>query len=441
MINNSMIKKFEYTSWILLCIIMIDCSIFGAGRVIMIGSLSFRMIIFGLLFCCSLPLVFKNIRFLLKNIYIKILISLAIWTGVSLIIGVINNNDIEIIISDIKGLLYFTVLPGIIYILRKYEKRVLLTKIIMYSAFVLALIVIVHLLISIFFHDNIHDIAIAELEDSFSMISVISFDMPRIFMFSEMYLVAGCAFAIYYQIVDNGKQVCFKYVVITGVCLFALLVSYTRAVYLGTAVTAIVTIAITIYYYKEARVKLFKYVLLVTVLVAMLVSVFFVITGCNYFSYALSRSFSIEIEKLDENANEFNKETALSDNLREETANELAEKIKEHPFVGNGLGVGLECRNGGTSEYFFLEFWSKCGIIGLLLYLLPFFMMVRDTFKWKRCKNNLLLSGVWIAALMGFMSFSYFNPYMNAALGILFYCCAIGVNNLEHSLSEQRIKA
>ena len=47
--------------------------------------------------------------------------------------------------------------------------------------------------------------------------------------------------------------------------------------------------------------------------------------------------------------------------------------------------------------------------------------------KFKTAPDQVRLYAPWLAVLLGFVVFSYFNPYMNAALGILFYCCTIGV--------------
>ena len=52
---------------------------------------------------------------------------------------------------------------------------------------------------------------------------------------------------------------------------------------------------------------------------------------------------------------------------------------------------------------------------------------------------NKLIAGCWLAVLLGYMGFSYYNPYMNASLGILFYCCTIGVFvNLKCNITKEK---
>ena len=138
----------------------------------------------------------------------------------------------------------------------------------------------------------------------------------------------------------------------------------------------------------------------------------------------LSATKSADSKKEDSRAESM---TAKSDKVREKTLTELETYIHEAPLVGHGLGKAITCRYNGLSEYFYHELIMKTGVIGLVLYLLPVLCMLVALVDKRLGKPDRMMLGSWLAVLLGFMSFSYYNPYMNAALGILFYCCTVGV--------------
>ena len=124
---------------------------------------------------------------------------------------------------------------------------------------------------------------------------------------------------------------------------------------------------------------------------------------------------------------EYNTITAESDELRARTVEEMLSNIRQSPIIGLGLGLALKIRETGYSEYFYLDMLSKTGIVGLLLYVAPLLYMVFMLLKSRKMgKSQVDLAWALTAALLGFFVYSYFNPYMNAALGILLYCCTIG---------------
>ena len=96
-------------------------------------------------------------------------------------------------------------------------------------------------------------------------------------------------------------------------------------------------------------------------------------------------------------------------------------------MLGHGLGKAITCRHNGLTEYFYHETIVKTGVVGLLMYLLPVLCMLVAMFDKRLGKADRMLLGGWLAVLLGFMGFSYYNPYMNASLGILFYCCTVGI--------------
>jgi hypothetical protein len=160
---------------------------------------------------------------------------------------------------------------------------------------------------------------------------------------------------------------------------------------------------------------------------------FYLTVFSDYFSFAIVRTFGtfsndgddagdvgdINDEKdpddkeLEDEFEHYLDETKKSDELRTSTVSELIENIKASPIIGHGLGKGLMVRGNGEelNEYSYLDIMSKTGIIGLVLFILPAAYMVFSLLFKKSKKFN--MAKIWMSVLLGFMVFSYFNPYIS----------------------------
>ena len=124
----------------------------------------------------------------------------------------------------------------------------------------------------------------------------------------------------------------------------------------------------------------------------------------------------------------YNQETAASDALRLTTTQQLWENIRKSPIIGLGLGAEISSRPEGLNEYIYLDVWSKAGIVGLVLYFVPLLWIFLGI--WKNREEDICTRRekcVWVAVLLGFMAYSYFNPYMNGSMGVIFYCCTMAI--------------
>lgn len=116
----------------------------------------------------------------------------------------------------------------------------------------------------------------------------------------------------------------------------------------------------------------------------------------------------------------YEKNQLNSVNVRETTLTELTALIKKAPIFGNGLGASAPSRN-GPDEYFYHDILARMGIVGLLLYLVPFFYVLVFCFRKRKVLVELPLAFAVICGMCGFWAITFFNPWMNAALGIAMY--------------------
>ena len=506
----------EQAVFVLLLVLMVDCTFFGAGRTLIIGGLGFRMMVLGLLMVCSVPVILRDLPKLITNKVLWLLVAFAFWLVIQAARGIVNGNSFGILLSDLKGFAYFVAILPVVCVLNSKKRIHTLMKAMMYTSVALAVISVISTCMYKWCHDvytAIHDL---DLESSILVLScIVEGKVPRLFFKSTNYFLVGCAFSLYFY-ATGEKKGNWKYPIFTSLCLFALLMSYTRACYLAAAVAAMALLVIFLAFgSKEIRVKTWKWAGLAVVAFALVTGSLSLIMGVNYVKYGLERvsaTFSLfheavapeekvmlmapdqiggtqivslsdtewtyddwsdvdwdnvdwgsidwetidsdqvdwdkvdwdaidweSFEKVDwekvwaeeEETAEYNNVeamTALSDEVRAKTLGEMNGYISESPVLGHGLGKPITCRENGLAEYFYHDLVVKTGVIGLILYVLPVLWMAVAFIgkKTLEMEQKLLLGG-WMAVLLGFMAFSYYNPYMNASLGILFYCCILGI--------------
>lgn len=433
--------------FVLLCILMADCCIFGAGRIFTVGAFGFRMMLVGAICIIALPICIMERRVLIKNKYFLALLVFGIWQIVEAFRGIIGGNRLGLILSDIKGFMYFILMPVMLLTLVNKQRISMLMKVAMYASTVLSLFSTLLIAVYIKLPSVFNEIFEFGLERNFSGFGAITPALPRLFFHSSMYAVCGCAFAVFFYMTETEKNN-IKYIVITSLNLVGLLLTFTRSIYLGTGVAAVFLGVMYMWYSnKNGKKRLFNYTsTAIVVFLIMNIGIGFC-TRENYLDYAFQRTFGFSfVQKLEfmvENSNETTAENNSSSNDRKEyyqeltkesdqyrklTLDDLINKIKEAPLFGNGLGTTIEFRPEGYNEYIFLDIWSKSGLVGLVLYITPLVIMCNQGVKkaLKKDKDGILQIS-WMAVLLGFCAFSFFNPYMNASLGIIFYgfCMAV----------------
>ena len=447
-INDKLYRLCDKLVMILLCVLMADCAVFGAGRTLSVGPLGFRMVLLGVIMVCSVPLVIEQFPKLIKNRFLWLLAAFAGWLALETVLGILNGNSRSLLAGDIKGFAYFAAVLPALCVLNTKERIHKLMQVIMYASAVLAVVTPVLVLLYnwapgfftwLVSHDGEHNI---------TMFAAVSSKIPRLFYKSTPYFLSGCAFSVYFCLIRQEEKFRWRYAVIAGLSLFALLLSYTRSIYLAVGIAAAVLV-VALYFTMERsrRVRLAKAVGASALSCVLLIVVCSLVLRANYFGYALDRLgvnfVQGDLDSTDpsnpgpnpgpsqggnDETDRFQNDTIESDKFRAETMAELITNIKASPVWGHGLGKALEVREGLANEYIYQDIWMKTGIIGLALFFAPLALLGMETVKkFKTAPDQVRLYAPWLAVLLGFVVFSYFNPYMNAALGILFYCCTIGV--------------
>ncbi len=448
--NNKLYRICDRFVMILLCVLMADCAVLGSGRLLSVGPLGVRMLLFGVMMVASLPLILQQLPKLIKNRFLWLLAAFIGWLAIAAVLGIANKNSRSALASDIKGFAYLAAVLPALCVLNTKKRIHTLMRVIMYASVVLSVISLALVFLYNWAPNFFNWLIDHDVDHHITMFSGVSSKIPRLFYKSTPYFLCGCAFPIYFASIRQDKKYRWGYAIITGLSLFALLLSYTRSIYLAVGLAA-AFLATVLYLTAEpaARKQLAKVLGASALCCIMLIALCSTVLQANYFGYALDR-LGITFIELDSGdspgsstdptvgkpgqTDHYQNETIASDKYRAATRAELIENIKTSPIWGHGLGKTLAVRNHLANEYIYLDIWMKAGIIGLALFFAPMALLAIDTIKKiKTLPDVVRLRAPWLAVLLGFVAFSYFNPYMNAALGILFYCCTAGVSYTNHN--------
>lgn len=446
---------------ILLCAIMVDCAVLGSGRVLSIGPLGLRMLLLGLLLVATVPLAIQQFSRLVRNPFLWALAGFAVWLLLEAVLGVINKNSMSMLTDDIKGFAYFAAVIPALCVINSKERVHKLMKAVMYATAILAAAAVVLLLVYNWTPKFFNWLVGLDYRHDITMFASVTSRIPRFFFKSTPYLLCGCAFSIYFAVTESKKRHAWRYPVIVALSLFALLLSYTRSIYLAVGGAAVFFVAILWLTMDRPERKRLVKMLGSSVAACLLLTVLLSVTlRADYFGYGLDRlgvSFvnsdtavtpdptaPTDADSTDPTEptvpdidDPYLQATMESDKYRALTMAELNRNIMRSPIWGHGLGKTLEVRGGQAHEYIYQDIWMKTGIIGLLLFFAPAVLLAAELIKRvKRKASSVFDRAAWLAVLLGFMLFSYFNPYMNASLGILFYCCTIGVFCVDHTLQK-----
>lgn len=452
---------YEKLAFLFYCIVISDCTFSGFGHWFRIGNISLRMISGILALLCSMPIFLTNIKSWKKDINFLSLAGFFVMLVYSIFKGIVEENSNQLILLDLRDF-FWLILFIVSYSVCNSTKRINIILICILSGGIFQALLVNFIHFFLLFKGDLLPKVISIFDKlGLGFINDVGDRVLRIFLRSNLYL--GISFLIIFHIFVQKKGVISKFfLVFIPLILFALFMTFTRSTYFAVFI-AIVLFCILVIRHKPAIIKnvfWFLFFAVITVFVYILAIQFF--SEKNYLGFALQRTFPtiFNIELLDNITNtenfgfnllkidekvlinnefhHFTNATTISDNLRKTTKTDLFGLIKRNLIFGNGLGAAIPSREGGRNEYFFLDLLAKTGILGLLFYSLPFiilmFRVVTTSYP-----NQLLMINL-LAGLVLFFIASYFNPYLNSALGISYYSFVIGVEKLQFTKNQKKLE-
>ncbi len=450
--NKDYIGFCESMSFVFFCLFIFDCSWSGGGHFIKIGSVTPRMIflLLSLLFALA-PLIKQIKQYLMQPFNLTILIF-VVYIFICAALGYKAGNSITLINSDLKGFSYLSCIPVAILTLRNKDRISFAIKTLCIGALfqaVLSLLIYITVCLLTYLRTDVYYFLFDALLANQDYITPVLY---RMFFKSAPYMVCACAYFMYFQI--KSTKFLWKYSIATGVLMWSIFLTFTRSLYATFGITALAMITLYLIIDRYSFKKIAKHIIISTVLMFVFIGLQSVYFGVNYIDFAVKRTFGISFEdntkekedtgsrdtsiptvstvRNDEAIDKYIDDSKNSDSFRDNMVREVKESIMLSPIFGHGLGSYITYSTNGIIEYFYYDIINKMGLFGLLLYLIPIFICLTVMFSSikenkKERSDNILLSCTSLCAILAFLIVTWFNPYMNASIGISCYALTLGV--------------
>ncbi len=446
-------QRCSQLSFGVLCLFLLECSITGGGRYWEVGPVSVRILLGGLAAVLALPELFRHLGAYLKKPSIWLTLIFVAWLAFCAWLGIRSNNRMDVLITDVKGFMWLFLIPVFVAVVRSRDRlRTLLSWVLAGAVIQAALILAVNA--AVVLSDNPEPLCRWLTARSVGLVDIVSNKLVRVFFKSSPYMIVGCVVVLFRQ--ARAPKLRWRYVLAVALLFNALLLSYTRSLYGALGLTAVLSITAVLILCPAGRKRVLAFLLAAVVCFGVLVTVQeFVLEG-SYLSFAVSRTIGQEVptswasqlrgrirgDISDDKPNDAEMDrqrsyievTEKSDRFRQETKDGLKDCIRRSPIIGCGLGAAAASRDSGVDEYFYLDMLARTGIVGLLLYMLPFGYVVVWCLRRRSLLRECPEGAAVVCGLCTFWVVTWFNPWMNAVLGIAWYAVTLSV---PQALEEQ----
>lgn len=446
-------QRCSQLSFGVLCLFLLECSITGGGRYWEVGPVSVRILLGGLAAVLALPELFRYLGAYLKKPSIWLTLIFVAWLAFCAWLGIRSNNRMDVLITDVKGFMWLFLIPVFVAVVRSRDRlRTLLSWVLAGAVIQAALILAVNA--AVVLSDNPEPLCRWLTARSIGLVDIVSNKLVRVFFKSSPYMIVGCVVVLFRQ--ARAPKLRWRYVLAVALLFNALLLSYTRSLYGALGLTAVLSITAVLILCPAGRKRVLAFLLAAVVCFGVLVTVQeFVLEG-SYLSFAVSRTIGQEVptswasqlrgrirgDISDDKPNDAEMDrqrsyievTEKSDRFRQETKDGLKDCIRRSPIIGCGLGAAAASRDSGVDEYFYLDMLARTGIVGLLLYILPFGYVVLWCLRRRSLLRECPEGAAVVCGLCTFWVVTWFNPWMNAVLGIAWYAVTLSV---PQALEEQ----
>ena len=401
----------------------------------------------------GLPELLRNLGAYLKKPVIWLTVIFAVWLVFCAWRGIRAENRMDVLITDVKGFMWLLLVPVLVATVRSRQRlRVLLSWVLAGAVIQAAVILAVNA--GVVLMDDPAPLCRWLNEHAVGIVDVVSARLVRVFFKSSPYMVVACVIALFRQ--AQAPKLRWRYVLAVSLLLCALLLSFTRSLYGALGLTAVLSITAVLILCPAGRKRVLAFLLAVVVCFGVMSTVQEIVLEGSYLSFAVSRTVGREIpaswasqlrQRLrgdtpgnQPDSSEMDSQrsyievTERSDQLRQETKDGLKVYIRRSPVIGCGLGASAANREKGVDEYFYLDMLARTGIVGLVLYILPFGYVVLWCLRRRSLLRECPEGAAVVCGLCTFWVVTWFNPWMNAVLGIAWYAVTLSV---PQALEEQ----
>ena len=445
----------EKVSFGAMVLFLLDVILLGTGGIAAALPVSPRIFWFALAGVASVPMLIRDFGKLRKNHYVIAVSAFLLWIAISAVRGFLAGNNRSILVQDVKGFLNYGLLPAMLCVLATQRRREAIMKVAIGACVFMAVATVVMSYFS--FMPNREQVYLLFNNTGLASISCLKGNVHRIFFHSaSRVFLLGYMFLIYFLVKETSKK---KKAILTGLMglmIVAIFISYTRAIYGGCFVAAVVAVVFLLCH-KNSNWKTVAVHIVVSALIAVAILGVISLTQKENLIQASVQRLLLVTEynpnvtvPSDPSAETSDPSAETSDpappseptadatepgldnlneeignlNIREEKLRLLYHSIQKNPIFGNGLGAAIEL-DGGYVEYTYQDVVNKMGVIGLLLFLMPFLMQLGSLIFVKKAgllaEQERVLRILSVGIMVYFLVIAYYNPCMNTTSGIFCY--------------------
>lgn len=446
MINR--LKKLDKIVYVAIVLYLLDILFLGTGEIVKQFGIPTRMMFFCIAVLGAAPGILKDYKKYLKNKYCIIVVAFMLLVVVNMVRGYCNGNELRLIITDVKGFLNFVIVFPMIYALNTRERVMKLAKILLHSLTIMA-IASLGLAFYAKFSESIQETIYGFLNGyKMCSISYLTENVTRIFFHTaSRWFFMGVVFALVLGVIEKKHRG--MYVLEMSLLMSGILVSFTRAFYLGVFISVVALIVLVCMYNKESFSYMMKRTAVMSALTIAIVCSISVGVKDNLFQVAIERClFSMNVsDTMEENdfmdpSLDGEEDSSLTNtssemenlNIRELRKSTALKNISKNPLFGLGLGVANDPEE-GIIEYFYLDLCSKMGLFGVVFFVLPYIVCVYDIVAKRKTRSSEwgILNLAANSALLFLMVISYFNPCMNTTVGLSVYGLVMAISCVEEN--------
>jgi hypothetical protein len=354
-------------------IILLELFLLGSGRLLEIGSVTGRMVLFTISIITSIAIVIL-IKKIEKNIFILIVIFSFLLSFATLL-GLINNASFHMIKMDLKPLIFFFIILYFGLFIKTQNDIDLIVKLIKFSSLLLTIAYFLFLIsmylgfldftqVYTFIHNNSSDIF---FRGSYN-------DNAYFFYKGFLYLNIGFIFYVFSKNKLNK--------LISLMILIAIILTFTRGFLLA------LFLSFVLFYFIDLKNKKSLFMMIIIILLAMILSPYIMDIFGNR-----SESNSIRILQI----------------------KQVLESITPISFlIGHGFGIGVPIRE-MHMEIAYLEIFHKQGMLGVVFWLSILGIIIT---KYQNIINKNYIVKSFLVSSFFVYAQSATNPFLNNPIGM-----------------------
>ncbi|MBP5153534.1 MAG: hypothetical protein ILP12_00805 [Lachnospiraceae bacterium] len=427
--------------WLFLLLIA-GCALTGGGHYLEFGPVTPRMILGAGVLICTVPLLWKERAFQIRNPIMWLTLAAVLWLVMEAVRGFVQGNNRLVLMTDIKGFAWLFLVPCAQVLVRSRKMLENCVKAMVIGASLQAVICIginFYMLFAMPPHSTPEIITVLNYinvyahEVQWGAVDYGLWEAYRIFCSSSLFLAIG-ACVLFFELMRSEKP--WRTGAHLFLLVFALLMTCTRSLF-GAWLAGMAAVAVLVLlFYPEYRRPLWQRSLVTLGLGFVALELLEVIFVQGYLEYAVARTFQFDMYRYSilrlrrsspETWDRIVYETQKTDPLRGETKEGILDLFRANPAAGAGLGATAPTRD-EPDEYFYLDMLARTGFVGTALYLSPIGYSIARFLLPKLDMLRQYREGVIILSTLAVLLVAtYYNPWLNAVLGISWMAVVLAV--------------